>query len=62
MASTLARRNVSEVNGEEGRPVARVETPRHLQVLEIGDDEIVGLVRDELDTERVAVYGLATGS
>lgn len=47
---------------EKGRPVARVETPRHLQILEIGADEVIGLVRNELDTERVAIYGLTKGS
>lgn len=47
---------------EEGRPVAHVETPRHLQILEIGADEVIGLEHDELGTERVAVYGLVSSS
>jgi hypothetical protein len=42
----------------DGRPVARVLTPRSLTILEIGSDEIIGRERDELETERVVVYPL----
>ncbi|MGD8495052.1 MAG: hypothetical protein PVF05_02610 [Gemmatimonadales bacterium] len=46
---------------EQGRPIAVVETPRALEILEFGRDEVVGLERDELETERVVSYPLRTG-
>ncbi|MFW6202522.1 MAG: hypothetical protein ACOC8B_08080 [Gemmatimonadota bacterium] len=43
----------------EGRMIARAEIPRAVQrVLEIGEDHLLGIVRDELDVEHVHMYGL----
>ncbi len=42
----------------EGRVVGWVELPREMELLEIGSDYVMGLVRDELDVEYVRMYGL----
>jgi len=47
----------------EGRMLGRVRTPDDLRVLEIGEDYILGVARDELDVEHVRVFGLeSTGA
>lgn len=42
----------------DGRARGLVRTPARLNVLHIGEDEIVGLYRDELDVEYVHRYEL----
>jgi hypothetical protein len=46
------------VLGPDGSLAATVQTPPGLYVLEIGEDYILGLVRDELDVESVRLYAL----
>lgn len=43
---------------QTGEPVARVELPYHLSVLEIGRDYILAVEEDELETEYVSIYPL----
>lgn len=47
---------------DSGRPVARFRAPRNLRVLEFGQDQIIGLRSDALETERIVVYDLLIGS
>ena len=42
----------------EGRVLGHVETPRELEIYEIGEDYILGHTRDELDVEYVQVWPL----
>jgi hypothetical protein len=42
----------------QGRWLGQVSTPRNFQVMEIGNDYIAGLFRDELDVEHVRLYRL----
>ncbi len=42
----------------EGRLAGSITLPEGLRVLEIGEDYLIGLLRDELEVEHVAVYGL----
>lgn len=49
---------VWDVFDSEGRLAAVVRTPPGLRVDEIGADYLVGVWRDELDVERVRVYGV----
>lgn len=41
-----------------GAPIATVEVPRSITVVDIGSDYIVGVARDALDVEQVEVYAL----
>lgn len=45
----------------DGRRLARVALPRAMEILEIGDDYVMGLVRDALDVEYVQMYRLHRG-
>jgi hypothetical protein len=47
-----------QVFGSDGVFVARVELPRALEVRDIGEDYLLGTVRDELGIERVRLYRL----
>lgn len=49
------------VLGRDGTPVAEVETPAAVFVLEIGQDYLLGLHRDEFGVESVRVYELTRG-
>jgi hypothetical protein len=42
----------------QGQALGEVEIPEGLRVLEIGDDYVLGVQRDDLDVEHVRVYGL----
>jgi hypothetical protein len=42
----------------EGKPLAEVHTPSRFFVLEIGNDYLLGVHRDSLDVETVALYSL----
>lgn len=42
----------------EGRALGYIETPPGLRIEQIGEDFVLGVVRDELDVERVVRYGL----
>jgi hypothetical protein len=42
----------------QGRAVARLETPAHTRVLEIGADYLLGRTLDELDVESLTLWGL----
>lgn len=46
----------------DGWMLGRVRTPDGLRLLEIGDDYIIGVSRDELEVERVRVHGLEISS
>lgn len=52
------RRSRWQVFDEDGRLVARLETPPGLRVLDIGTDYLVGVTRDDLGVERVLLYAL----
>lgn len=41
-----------------GRWLGPVEMPRSMEVLEIGEDHVLGMWRDELDVEHVVMYAL----
>lgn len=45
----------------DGRVQGFVETPRDLDVFEIGEDYVLGMTADELDVERVQVWPLDRG-
>lgn len=51
--------SIWEVYSPSGTPTARVSTPLHLDILEIGQGYILGRTRDELDREVVHVYRLS---
>lgn len=51
-------RRMWTVFGPDGHLLGRVRTPDGLRVLEIGEDYILGVSRDELDVERVQVFAL----
>jgi len=51
-------RSVWQVFDQEGVFAARVEVPWGLQVLDIGEEHILGVVRDEVEVERLRLYGL----
>jgi len=42
----------------EGVFVARVHMPPRLNILEVGDDYVLGLARDDIDVEHVRLYRL----
>lgn len=42
----------------DGEPVARVELPERFRLMDVRDERIAGVHRDELGVERVRVYGL----
>ncbi|MDX1578196.1 MAG: hypothetical protein R3266_06915, partial [Gemmatimonadota bacterium] len=42
----------------DGLALGRVRTPDGLRVLEIGSDYLLGVIRDELDVERVRLHGI----
>lgn len=46
------------VVGPDGLPVAEVRTPPGFFLLEVGDDHVLGIHKDELDRESVRVYRL----
>lgn len=50
--------NVWTVFDADGRVQGFVETPRDLEVFEIGDDYILGMTEDELGVERVQLWPL----
>ncbi len=50
------------VLGPDGTPLAEVKTPVGLYPIEIGDDYILGVVKDEYDVEEVRLYGLQRGT
>ena len=52
--------SVLDTRGRHGRRLnlARVETPPELVIYEIGEDYILGKVRDELEVEYVQDWGL----
>lgn len=51
-------RGIWTVLDSEGRAVGKVETPLGLRIFEIGDDYILGVMRDELDVEWLQLYAL----
>lgn len=51
-------RPVWQVFDRDGVLTARVRTPPGLNVLDVGDDYLLGLVRDELDVERLRLHRL----
>ncbi|MCY4573022.1 MAG: hypothetical protein OXF01_09495 [Gemmatimonadetes bacterium] len=42
----------------DGSPTAELQTPPGFFLLEVGDDYILGIHKDELDRESVRLYGL----
>jgi hypothetical protein len=46
------------VLGPDGAPLARIEVPRPLQVMEVGRDYLLGLRRDELGVETLEMYSV----
>ena len=46
------------VVGRDGATVAELQTPEGYFLLEVGDDYILGIHKDELDRESVQLYGL----
>ena len=46
----------------EGARVARVGVPLGAEVLEIGEDHVIGLTKDELDVESVQLFRLRRGA
>ena len=46
------------VVGRDGQSVAELRTPEGYFLLEVGDDYILGIHKDELDRESVRLYGL----
>lgn len=42
----------------DGRLTASVTVPLGLRMLEIGDDYLLGLTRDDLDVQRLEIWGL----
>ena len=46
------------VVGPDGLPIAEIRTPPGFFLIEVGDDYVLGLSRDELDRESVQVYRL----
>ena len=42
----------------QGRLTGRLQLPAGLQVLEVGEDYLLGLYRDELDVEYLRLYAL----
>lgn len=51
-------RRMWTVFGPDGHMLGRVRTPDGLRVVEIGEDYVLGISRDELEVERVRLYGL----
>jgi hypothetical protein len=51
-------RSIWTVFDSEGTALGKVETPVDLRVLEIGEDYILGVLRDELDVEWLQLYAL----
>jgi hypothetical protein len=49
---------VWQVFDPEGVLVTSVHTPEGLRILDIGDDYVLGVVRDEFDVERVRLHRL----
>lgn len=49
---------VWQVFDRDGVLAARVRTPEGMDVLDIGDDYVLGLVRDDLDVERLRLHRL----
>lgn len=52
---------VWDVFDPDGRWLGGVEMPEGLEPLQIGRDFVLGLTRDDLGTERVAIYALVRG-
>lgn len=50
------------VFGPDGRLLGAVEMPPSLHVLEIGDDHVLGIWRDELDVEYLRLHALDRGT
>ena len=46
------------VFGTDGRLLARLTVPTDIEILEIGDDYVIALWKDDLDVEFVRVYGV----
>jgi hypothetical protein len=51
-------RNTWDVFGQGGDPVARIEMPSNLKVLDIGPDHVLALARDGADREVIVVYSV----
>ena len=49
---------VWRVVDRDGSPIAELQTPPGFFLLEVGDDYILGIHKDELDRESVRLYGL----
>ena len=41
--------------------VATIEIPRGIEIMDIGEDYLLGNVRDELGVERIRLYALEKG-
>jgi hypothetical protein len=50
-----------QVFGPDGLFVARVELPVGIEILEIGEDYLLGNVRDDLGVQRIRLYALEKG-
>ncbi|HSG08136.1 MAG TPA: hypothetical protein VLA36_07255, partial [Longimicrobiales bacterium] len=46
----------------QGHAVARLQTPARTRLLEIGEDYLLGLSRDELDVETLTLWPLRRGT
>ncbi len=51
-------RRLWTVFSPDGHALGRVQTPDGLNVLEIGSDYVIGLIRDDLEVEHVRLHAL----
>ena len=57
-----AMRSAAGLSTPEGHALGRVRTPDNLNVFEIGTDYVLGVIRDDLEVERVRLHAMSASA